>query len=384
MTSYPKLRTLNPFFSSGPTCKFPYWKTQIFDNAHIARSHRSSICIAQIQFLLQEIHTLLKLPSDYHVILMGGSDTAAIEACFWNLLGPQPIDILVTDIFSQTWKEDITERLNLKNVNIFHAKNGEMPSFNKICSKNDLVLCWNGTTSGLMINNADWIDNKREGLVITDATSAIFGIEMPWQKIDAATFSWQKCLGGEPQHGILILSPKAIERLNHYTPPWPIPKILSLKKNALFNQDLSKGMTLNTVSMLLIYEMIEILKWVKEIGGVRALQNRSQQSSLIIEKWIEKSSWAAFFVKSAAYRSIITQTFSLKAPFFKEMCWENQYLFIQKMANILEKEKIAYDIIGHKLAFPVIRLWSGPTICPDNIQRLLPWLDWAYEKAKNQ
>lgn len=370
----PCLKPKNPCFSSGPTRKHPGWTIEALDKTSLGRSHRSSYGVERIRTLVALTREVLEIPSDYHVAIMPGSCTHAMETALWSLLGPLPVDFLSFDVFGRLWVHDGISELQLKDTHLFEAAPGTLPDLSQINPSHDVVFTWNSTTTGACIPNANWISAKREGLTICDATSAVFAMGFPWEKMDATAFSWQKGLGGEAAHGMLVLSPQAVRRLESYVPPWPLPRLFRLTRDGKFIQDIFEGMTINTPSFLCIEDCIEALNWCKNKGGLPALIKRSQANLKVVEEWVAQTPWVEFLTKDSAIRS--SSAICLVFPENYES-WD----IPKKIAACLEKEGVAYDILGHIHGAPCIRIWGGPMVEASDIKALLPWITWAYENC---
>lgn len=373
----PDSKPNNPYFSSGPTSKRPGWKLSCLQDAVLGRSHRSKPAKDKINELTLLIRTILQIPEDFWVAITPASDTGAFEMAMWSLLGPKPVDVLVWDLFGLLWQLDITKQLRLES-RILTAEKGMLPDFSQVNPDHDLVFCWNGTTSGLIVPDVNWISNQRDGLVFCDITSAVFAVDIDWTKLDAASFSWQKCMGGEAQHGVLILSPKAQERLKHHTPSWPMPRLFRLTQNGQINTKIFEGDTINTPSLLVIEDALDALYWIEEIGGLEATKKRCQRNLEIVKNWVEKTEWIAFNALIASTISPTSICLTIETNEFKKETKEKQWEYIASIAKALEEEKVAFDIKGHALGDPCLRLWGGPTIEASDIEKLLPWIEWGF------
>ena len=369
----------NPKFSSGPCAKIPNWDASFLNNALLGRSHRAPVSVKRIQKLINMTKSILNIPDNYHVAIVGGSDTGAFEMAMWSLLGKNGVDILAWDSFGRDWVTDIIEQLQIKNTKLIDADYGYLPDLEKINFNNDVVFTWNGTTAGVKVPNGDWIDENRSGLTLCDATSAVLAMDLPWSKLDATTFSWQKVLGGEAQHGILVLSPRAVERLESYKPSWPIPKLFRLTSKGKFQGKIFNGSTINTPSMLCIEDAIHSLKWVDSIGGASTMIKRSLSNLQIIEKWESKTNWIEFLAKNKDTRSSTSICLKIIDPWFLKLSTDSKKEILQSFFSLLEEKKAAYDINHYPSAPPGIRIWGGGTVETSNIELLLPWLDWAWE-----
>ena len=369
----------NPKFSSGPCSKIPNWDSSFLNNAVLGRSHRAPICVKKIQELINETKLVLKIPKNYQVAIVGGSDTGAFEMAMWSLLGAKGINILSWDSFGRDWVTDVIDQLKIKNTKLIDAEYGCLPDVNKVDFNNDVIFTWNGTTAGVKVPNGDWIKDDRAGLTLCDATSAVLAMDISWNKLDVTTFSWQKVLGGEAQHGILVLSPRAIQRLEEYTPTWPIPKLFRLTNKGKFQEKIFKGSTINTPSMLCIEDALNSLRWVKSIGGLDAMIKRSQSNLNIIEKWIDKTNWVEFLANDKNIRSSTSICLKIVDPWFLKKEVSEQKNILKSYFDLLEEKEAAYDINHYPSAPLGIRIWGGGTIELSNIKLLLPWLDWAWK-----
>ena len=366
-------------FSSGPCTKRPGWSVDILKNASLGRSHRSPEGKLKLNSAIDLTRELLEIPEDYKIGIVPASDTGAIEMAMWNLLGSRPVEVLSWEVFGKDWKKDVEEQLKIPGSTYHDVEFGIIPDLNKINFDNDIIFTWNGTTSGAKVPNADWIPNNRKGLTLCDATSAVFAQDLDWSKLDATTFSWQKVLGGEAAHGILILSPRAIELLENYSPSWPIPKIFRLTKNKKLIEGVFRGETLNTPSMLCVEDYIDALEWVKSVGGYQGTIKRADHNFSIIKKWVDQSNWVDFLCESE--ENLSNTSVCLKfSNNLSELNEVDQRAFAKAIGKLLNDEKVAYDIVNHRSAPPGLRIWAGATVESDDIAKLLPWLDWAFNK----
>ena len=378
----PNLKPDNPNFSSGPTTKRPNWSLSNLKSAHLGRSHRSAECKSKLSEVITRTKKILNLPEDYLLGIMPGSDTGALEASLWNLLGLRGVDVLAWENFGKDWVIDVVDQLKIKNLNVFEADYGDLPNLSKVNFNNDVIFTWNGTTSGVRVPNGDWIPDDREGLTICDATSAIFAMPIDYNKCDVLTWSWQKVLGGEAGHGMLALSPRALQRLQTYQPPWPIPKTFRLAENKKLISGIFKDTTINTPSMLCVEDVLDTLNWVEEIGGLEKLFDRSNSSLKYVSDWINKTPWVEFMNPNEKTRSNTGITFQIKEDWFQKMEENKKRDLMTKITNNLAKENVAYDINGYPKAPPSFRIWGGGTVEPEDINALLPWIDWAYGESK--
>ena len=380
----PSIKPNNPNFSSGPCAKRPGWNINKLNDSTIGRSHRSKDAKAKIKFVIDKSKSILELPNDYILGIMPGSDTGAIESALWNLLGKLGVDILAWENFGKDWVKDIVNQLKIKDCNVYEVDYGKIPNFKNVNFDNDVIFTWNGTTSGVKIPDANWIDQNRKGLTICDATSAIFAMPIDYLKCDVLTWSWQKVLGGEAAHGMIALSPRAIERLENYTPDWPIPKIFRLSNKQKLITGIFEGSTINTPSMICVEDAIDSLNWVEEIGGLNVLIKNSTNSFNLINEWIIKNSWVDFLADSleTKYLSNTSITFKIVADWYVNKDESDQRLIIKNICNLLSENNIAYDINGYNKAPPSFRIWAGGTVLTKDVENLLPWIDWAYEQMR--
>ena len=375
----PQVRPRDPRFSSGPCAKRPNCSLDNLKNASLGRSHRAAEGKARLAEVIDRSRAVLGIPKDWRIGIVPASDTGAFEMAMWSLLGPRGVDAFAWESFGAGWVQDIEKQLKIKDLRKFEAGYGEVPDFSKADPARDVVFTWNGTTSGARVPNADWIRDDREGLTLCDATSAVFAMDLPWQKLDVVTWSWQKVMGGEAAHGMLVLSPRAVERLTSYTPPWPMPKIFRMTSGGKLIEGIFKGETINTPSMLCVEDAIDGLKWAEEIGGLKALIARSEGNLAAIAKWVEKTDWVDFLVADAKARSCTSVCLKIVAPWFAALPEDKQAAVPKQMVKLLEQEKAAFDIDGYRDAPPGLRVWAGATIETSDLEALFPWLDWALE-----
>ncbi len=378
----PSKKPLNPNFSSGPCAKRPGWDISVLKKAPIGRSHRSKECKEKLNEVIVKSKKILKLPDSYVLAIMPGSNTGALESALWSLLGYKGVDILAWENFGKDWVIDVLDQLKIKDVNSYVAEYGKLPDLKKINFKNDVIFTWNGTTSGVRVPNGDWIPNDREGLTICDATSAIFAMDIDFEKLDVITWSWQKVLGGEAAHGMLALSPRAIKRLETYTPEWPIPKLFRLSNKNKLIKGVFEGSTINTPSMICVEDALDSLKWVESVGGTNEIIKKSNKNLQIVAEWVKKSNWVEFMCGETNERSSTSITLKIKDVWFNKFSEEEQKNLIKKMVSNLNKEGVANDINGYPKAPPSLRLWGGSTVQNTDMEILLPWIDWAYEDMK--
>ncbi|MCK5284049.1 MAG: phosphoserine transaminase [Alphaproteobacteria bacterium] len=379
----PSQRPQNPVFSSGPCSKRPGWNFNSLSKEMLGRSHRSAPAKAKLKEIIETHRNLLGIPSDYKIGIVPASDTGAVEMALWSMLGSRGVDIFAWESFSSGWLKDIVNSLKLEDVRTFEADYGALPDMSQADPERDSVFVWNGTTSGVRVINTDWINDDRKGITICDATSAVFAYDLDWSKLDVTTWSWQKVLGGEGAHGMIVLSPRAVERLENYTPDRALPKIFTMTKKGKLNDGIFEGSTINTPSMLAVEDCLDALKWVKNIGGLKTTIQRSSQNLLAIEKWVDKTQWIEFLAETPEIRSTTSVCLKITDPWFVNL-GENQNAFIKSMTKLLDNEKVAYDIASYRDAPAGLRIWCGATIETSDVTALLPWLEWAFESAKIQ
>ena len=382
MTALPAARPRVNHFSSGPCAKRPGWNIQNLEKALVGRSHRSKPGKARLKYAIELTREVLGVPANYLIGIVPASDTGAVEMAMWSVLGARGVEVLTWESFGEGWATDVVKQLKLKDAKITKAPYGELPDLAKVDFKNDVIFTWNGTTSGVRVPNADWIPANREGLTICDATSAAFAQNLDFAKLDIVTYSWQKVLGGEAAHGMLILSPRAVERLESYTPAWPMPKIFRMTKGGKIIAGIFEGETVNTPSMLCVEDYVDALEWAKSVGGLKGLQARANKNFAVLANWVEKTPWVAFLAKKEAERSNTSVCFEVVDPAIKALSADAQNAFAKSMASILEKENVALDIGHYRDAPPGLRIWTGATIEASDLEALTPWLDWAFAQAK--
>jgi len=382
MTTPPKpaVRPARPEFSSGPCAKRPGWSPENLSSAVLGRSHRSKLGKARLKEAIDRTREVLEVPDDFLIGIVPGSDTGAVEMAMWSMLGPRPVQLLAFESFGKDWVTDVTKQLKL-DAEVLSAPYGELPDLTKVRRDADLVFTWNGTTSGVKVPNADFIAANREGVVICDATSAAFAQPLDWAKLDVVTFSWQKALGGEAAHGVLILSPRAVQRLESYTPAWPMPKLFRMTKGGKVNLEIFEGSTINTPSMLCVEDYVDALKWAASIGGLPEMQRRADANLAVLEAWTQRASWAAFLAEDPAARSNTSVCLKVIDPRVTSLPEPAQADFAKKLASALEKEGVALDVGGYRDAPPGLRIWCGATVDASDVEALTPWLDWAFATA---
>ncbi|HVY00159.1 MAG TPA: phosphoserine transaminase [Pseudorhodoplanes sp.] len=378
----PGMRPANPHFSSGPTSKRPGWSLQALTDAALGRSHRAKIGKAKLKRAIDLTRDVLEVPADYRIGIVPASDTGAMEMAMWSLLGARPVTMLAWESFGEGWVTDVEKQLKLKDVTVIKAPYGELPDLAKVDCDTDIVFTWNGTTSGVRVPNADWIRADRKGLTICDATSAAFAQPLDFAKLDVVTFSWQKALGGEAAHGMLILSPRAVERLESYKPAWPLPKIFRLTKGGKLIEGIFVGETINTPSMLCVEDYLDTLQWAKSAGGLKALIARADANAKVVADWVAGSKWIAPLASNPASRSNTSVCLKVVDPAIAKLPAEGQWDFVKTVAAKLEKDGIAYDIANHRDAPPGFRIWCGATVEKDDVAALTAWLDWAFAETK--
>ena len=374
----PAMRPARPEFSSGPCAKRPGWTPENLQNAVLGRSHRSKLGKARLKDAIDRTRQVLAVPDDFLIGIVPGSDTGAVEMAMWSMLGARPVQLLAFESFGKDWVTDVTKQLKIE-AEVLSAAYGELPDLTKVRKDADLVFTWNGTTSGVRVPNGDFIADDREGVTICDATSAAFAQALPWAKLDVVTFSWQKALGGEAAHGVLILSPRAVARLESYAPAWPMPKLFRMTKGGKVNLEIFEGATINTPSMLCVEDAIDALKWAERIGGLAEMQRRADANLDALARWVAKTEWVEFLAADPALRSNTSVCLKVVDPRVTALDEAAQADFAKKLASMLEKEGVALDIGGYRDAPPGLRIWCGATVETSDLDALTPWLDWAFE-----
>jgi phosphoserine aminotransferase len=367
----PAVKPARPFFSSGPCAKPPGWSPEKLQTESLGRSHRAKIGKSRLQLAIDLMREVLQVPDTHRIGIVPGSDTGAIEMAMWTMLGARPVTMMAWESFGEGWVTDVNKQLKL-NANVMNASYGEIPDLGAVDFSHDVVFTWNGTTSGARVPNGDWIADDREGLTFNDATSAVFAYDMPWDKLDITTFSWQKVLGGEGAHGVIILGPRAVERLDSYTPSWPLPKLFRLMSKGALAEGIFKGETINTPSMLAVEDVIFALEWAQTVGGLQGLMARSNANAAALDDIVAARDFLGFLAADPAIRSKTSVCLTVKGA---------DEAMIKKMASLLEAENAAYDIAGYRDAPPGLRIWCGATVDTADIQALGPWLDWAYHNS---
>ncbi len=373
----PTVRPNNPNFSSGPCAKRPGFSIEALNDACLGRSHRAKPGKAKLKDVIDRSKAILGIPDDYLVGIVPGSDTGAVEMALWSLLGARGVDMLAWESFGSGWVSDVLKQLKIDDVRSHKADYGQLPDLSKVDFNRDVVFTWNGTTSGVCVPNGDWIDADRQGLTICDATSAAFAMDLAWDKLDVVTWSWQKVMGGEAAHGMIVLSPRAVQRLESYNPPWPMPKIFRLTKAGKLISGIFTGATINTPSMIAVEDALDGLKWAESIGGQKALQMRSEGNMAAISAWVEKTDWVDFLAQEVATRSCTSVCLVVTAPWFTKLSADDQAAAAKKMVTLLDGEGVAYDIGAYRDAPAGLRIWAGATVEQSDLEALFPWLDWA-------
>ena len=374
----PEKKPASPLFSSGPCAKRPGWIIENLKNAPLGRSHRSAIGKSRLKEAIDKTFEILNLPEGYLVGIVPGSDTGAIEMALWSLLGARGVDMLAWESFGSGWVMDVTKQLKLDDVRTIEAPYGKLPDLSRVDPGRDVVFTWNGTTSGVKVPNGDWISDKRAGLTICDATSAAFAMDLPWKKLDVTTYSWQKVMGGEGAHGMIILSPRAVERLESYKPPWPLPKIFRLTKNGKLISSIFNGATINTPSMLCVEDYIDTLNWGLDVGGIKGLIGRSEDNLAVIKSWVDRTDWIEFLAEVPSTISNTSVCLKITADWFENLDAEEKTIASKKLTQLLDAKDVAYDISSYRDAPAGLRIWTGSTIETADLVDLIPWLDWAY------
>lgn len=379
----PTRRPANPCFSSGPCAKRPGWSTAALSRALVGRSHRSAPGLAQCVEIIERSRAVLQIPADYKIAIVPASDTGAVEMALWSLLGPRGVDLLSWENFSETWVDDVVNHLKLPDIRRLAAPYGKLADLSAVSPDRDAVFVWNGTTSGVRVPNGDWIAADRTGLTICDATSAAFAMRLPWPKLDVVTWSWQKALGGEAAHGMIALSPRAVERLESYTPPWPLPKIFRMTAKGKLMEGLFRGETINTPSMLCIEDALDSLRWAESVGGLDGCVARAEGNLAVVADWVERTPWVEFLAEDPATRSCTSPCLMISAPWFAALPSEVRFTTSRRMLARLDKEGVGYDLATHRASPPGIRIWTGATVEQSDVEALLPWLDWAWEQERD-
>jgi phosphoserine aminotransferase len=377
----PTWRPRNPCFSSGPCAKRPGWSPAALEAALVGRSHRSGVGKARIVEVVDRSRAILGIPADWQVGVVAASDTGAVEIAMWSLLGARGIDMLAWENFGEGWVEDV-KQLKLPDVRVLHAPYGKLPDLREVDPARDVVFPWNGTTAGVRVPNGDWIAADRAGLTICDATSAVFAMRLPWDKLDVVTWSWQKALGGEAAHGMLALSPRAVERLESYAPPWPLPKLFRLTSKGKLIAGVFQGETINTPSMLCVEDALDSLKWAEGVGGLDGLIARSEKNLSVIKQWVERSSWVRFLAEDPATISCTSPQLTIVDPWFTALLPDERFRTVRAMTGRLEQEHAGYDIASHRASPPGLRIWTGATVEAADVEALMPWLDWAWDEQR--
>ncbi|NET50594.1 MAG: phosphoserine transaminase [Merismopedia sp. SIO2A8] len=378
----PNQRPQNPNFSSGPCSKRPGWTVDALNSALLGRSHRSKPGKTRLKEVIDRTKSLLGIPEGYLCGIVPASDTGAIELAMWSVLGARGVDMVAWESFGSSWVTDVQKQLKLEDCRTMIADYGQLPDLSQVDWSRDVVFTWNGTTAGVKVPNGDWIADDREGLAIADSTSAVFAMDLPWSKLDVVTWSWQKVMGGEAAHGMLVLSPRAVERLESYTPPWPLPKIFRLTKKGNVNTAIFEGSTINTPSMLCVEDALDGLKWAESLGGLKSLIERSEENLKAIATWVEQTPWVDFLADVPETRSNTSICLKVIDPWYAALSSEEQAKGIKTMVGMLDAEGVAYDIASYRDAPPGLRLWGGGTVETADIEALLPWLDWAFAELK--
>lgn len=378
--SKPSVRPSNPNFSSGPCAKRPGWSVEVLSGALLGRSHRSKEGKARLQEVIDRTRAILGIPDDYRIGIVPASDTGAVEMALWSMLGARGVTMTAWESFGMEWVNDVRKQLQLADVRVLKADYGRLPDMYQVDPSHDVVFTWNGTTSGVRVPDAGWIDDRREGLTICDATSAAFAMDLPWRKLDVVTWSWQKVLGGEAQHGMLVLSPRAVERLETFDPGRPLPKIFRLTKNGKLIEGIFEGATINTPSMLCVEDALDGLKWAERIGGLPALIMRSEANLRAVADWVARTDWIDFLATDPANRSCTAICLKIVAPWFEALDGASRAAAAKELVKMLEAEGVAYDIGSYRDAPPGIRIWGGATVETADIEALLPWVEWAYAR----
>jgi phosphoserine aminotransferase len=379
----PTRRPANPCFSSGPCAKRPGWSPAVLEAALCGRSHRSAVGLARLVEVVERSRAILGVPADWRVGIVAGSDTGAIEIAMWSMLGVRGIDMLAWENFGQGWVDDVRQ-LRLPDVRVLSAPYGRLPDLAVVDWERDVVFPWNGTTAGVRLPDGDWIAVDRRGLAMCDATSAVFAMRLPWDRLDVVTWSWQKALGGEAAHGMLALSPRAVERLESYVPPWPLPKLFRLTAKGRLIEGVFRGETINTPSMLCVEDALDSLRWAESVGGLDGLVARSEQNLAVLARWVDETPWIKFLAEDPGTISCTSPQMKLVEPWFLALSPEARFRTVRAMTARLEEERAGYDLASHRASPPGLRVWTGATVEASDVAALLPWLDWAWDEERHR
>jgi phosphoserine aminotransferase len=379
----PTRRPANPCFSSGPCAKRPGWSPAVLSGALVGRSHRAAAGLKQLVEVIERSRAVLRIPADFRIGVVPGSDTGAIEMAMWSLLGARGVDVLSWENFGETWVDDIVAHLKLADARHFHAPYGKLPDLLQVDPDRDAVFVWNGTTSGVRIPDGNWIAADRKGLAICDATSAAFAMRLPWDKLDVVTWSWQKALGGEAGHGMIALGPRAVERLESYAPPWPLPKVFRMTQRGKLIEGLFRGETINTPSMLCVEDALDSLRWAESVGGLDGCVARAESNFAAVAAWVERTPWVEFLAEIPATRSCTSPCIKIVDPWFESLSPDDRFTTSRRMLARLDAEGVGYDLATHRASPPGIRIWTGATVERSDVEALLPWLDWAWEQERD-
>lgn len=373
----PQVKPADPRFSSGPCPKRPSWTIEHLKDACLGRSHRSAAGKAKLAEVINRSRSILGIPDDWRIGIVPASDTGAFEMAMWSLLGARGVDVFAWESFGSGWVTDIEKQLKIEDLRKFTADYGDVPDFSAADPERDIVFTWNGTTSGARVPDGEWIEDDRNGLTLCDATSAVFAMDLPWEKLDVATWSWQKVMGGEAQHGMIVLSPRAVARLESYTPPWPLPKIFRMTSGGKLIEGIFRGETINTPSLLCVEDALDGLKWAETVGGLPGLMARSQDNLAAISEWVAATDWVDFLVSDPSCRSSTSVCLKIVAPWFESLEVDAKSAVPKRMVRLLEDEEVGFDLDGYRDAPPGLRVWAGATVEKSDLEALFPWLDWA-------
>lgn len=378
----PNARPRRPQFSSGPCAKRPGWTPAVLDGAVLGRSHRSADGKARLKEVIDRTRAVLRVPGAHRIGIVPGSDTGAVETALWSLLGDRGVDVLAWENFGREWVKDVVGQLPLEDARVIEADYGALPDLDEVDCDRDVVFVWNGTTSGVAVPDSAWIADDRKGLTICDATSAAFATPLPWEKLDAVAFSWQKVLGGEGGHGMLVLGPRAVERLERHVPEWPLPKLFRLTAGGKLNEGIFAGETINTPSMLCVEDVLDALAWAESVGGLDGLVARTRANGAVIADWVAATPWVDHLAAAPETRSPTSICLGFTETWFAELPADERAAVPRRIAALLAGENVAFDVAGHREAPPGLRIWAGATIDREDLEALMPWLDWAYGEVK--